>query len=87
MKGARFGQVELIVKALECTATNLDAVGGDGRTALITAAAAGHLDVVRALCAAGADLEVVDFSGLNAGAAAEAAGHASVAQVDCPCSK
>ena len=39
MKAAIHGDVSLVEKALECTALNLDAVGGDGRTALHTAAA------------------------------------------------
>ena len=36
---------------------NLDAVGGDGRTALHTAAANGHRAVVRALADAGCDID------------------------------
>ena len=48
MKAAIHGDVSLVEKALECTALNLDAVGGDGRTALHTAAANGHRNVVQA---------------------------------------
>ena len=47
MKAARNDQPELVEKALECTANNIDAVGSDGRTALMIAAALGHLRVVQ----------------------------------------
>ena len=78
MKGARDGQVELVVRALECTATSLEAVGADGRTALIIAAAAGHAPVVRCLLNAGADLSPADGRGLTAEGAAAESGHAEV---------
>mmetsp|Transcript_31747 Transcript_31747/g.38341 ORF Transcript_31747/g.38341 Transcript_31747/m.38341 type:complete len:148 (-) Transcript_31747:126-569(-) len=79
MKAALHGQAELVATALECTATNLDAIGGDGRTALITAAGNGHLGVVKALMAAGCELDVTDLSGLTAAQVAEAAGHVGIA--------
>ena len=54
MKAARWNQLDLVVTALECTATNLDAVGADGRTALMIACEAGHLEVAKAMANAGA---------------------------------
>mmetsp|Transcript_25548 Transcript_25548/g.55533 ORF Transcript_25548/g.55533 Transcript_25548/m.55533 type:complete len:149 (+) Transcript_25548:137-583(+) len=80
MKAARFGQVELVATALECTATNLDAIGADGRTALITAAANGHLPVVRALINAGCDLDTTDCNGQTAVMVAESQGHTQISQ-------
>mmetsp|Transcript_8956 Transcript_8956/g.15350 ORF Transcript_8956/g.15350 Transcript_8956/m.15350 type:complete len:147 (-) Transcript_8956:156-596(-) len=79
MKAARSGHVELVAIALECTATNMDAVGADGRTALITAAAHGHLAVVTALMNAGCDLDVEDCSGQTAVQVAEVAGNKDIA--------
>ena len=60
MKAARHGQVDLVVTALECTATNLDAVGADGKTALMIACANGHLGVAKAMANAGADIDATD---------------------------
>ena len=79
MKAARFNQVELVVTALECTATNLDAVGADGRTALMIAASHGHAKVAKAMVAAGADLDVQDGDGKTALDIAEAGGFKDLA--------
>ena len=83
MKAARSDQPELVEKALECTANNIDAVGSDGRTALMIAAALGHLRVVRALCNAGADLNLVDGNGRSALDAAIRSEHAEIAALLC----
>ena len=83
MKAARNDQPELVEKALECTANNIDAVGSDGRTALMIAAALGHLRVVRALCNAGADLNLVDGNGRSALDAAIRSEHAEIAALLC----
>ena len=79
MKAARHDQPELVAASLECTATNIDAVGADGCTALILAACQGHLRVVRALMDAGANLSCTDTQGRTAAEAAEAFGYTSVA--------
>ena len=77
MKAAIHGDVSLVEKALECTALNLDAVGGDGRTALHTAAANGHRAVVRALADAGCDIDAT-ADGQTAAEIALAAGHFAI---------
>ena len=77
MKAAIHGDVSLVEKALECTALNLDAVGGDGRTALHTAAANGHRAVVRALADAGCDIDAA-ADGQTAAEIALAAGHFAI---------
>ena len=77
MKAAIHGDVSLVEKALECTALNLDAVGGDGRTALHTAAANGHRAVVRALADAGCDIDAT-ADGQTAAEIALAAGHFTI---------
>jgi len=79
MKAARFNQLDLVVTALECTATNLDAVGADGRTALMIACEAGHLEVAKAMANAGADIDVEDGAGRTAIDIAAGAGHDRVA--------
>ena len=81
MKAARHGQVDLVVTALECTATNLDAVGADGKTALMIACANGHLGVAKAMADAGADIDATDGDGRKAVDIAEAAGHAKIADM------
>ena len=83
MKAARNDQPELVEKALECTANNIDAVGSDGLTALMIAAALGHLRVMRALCNAGADLNLVDANGHSALDAAIRSEHAEIAALLC----
>eukprot|EP00959_Pyramimonas_sp_CCMP1952_P008877 185673-Pyramimonas_sp.AAC.1 len=80
MKAARYGQAEGVARALECTATNLDAIGADGRTALITGAANGHLEVVKVLMDAGCDLDIQDLSSRTAVAVAETEGHPHIAK-------
>ena len=77
MKAAIHGDVSLVEKALECTALNLDAVGGDGRTALHTAAANGHRAVVRALADAGCAIDAT-ADGQSAAEIALAAGHFAI---------
>lgn len=77
MKAAVHGDVSLVERALECTALNLDAVGGDGRTALHTAAANGHRAVVRALADAGCDIDAT-ADGQTAAEIALAAGHFTI---------
>ena len=79
MKAARWNQLDLVVTALECTATNLDAVGADGRTALMIACEAGHLEVAKAMANAGADIDVQDGAGRTAVDIAAGAGHERVA--------
>ena len=56
----------------------LEATDAQGRTALIAAARAGHVDVVEALLSAGANVDVCDGSGTTALAAAALAGHEDV---------
>jgi len=80
-KAATHGDARLVAQALECTATNLDAIGADGRTALMLAAMHGHLSVCAALCDAGADLDVCDGAGQSAEALAAASGHAQCAKL------
>ena len=79
MKAARYNQIDLVVTALECTATNLDAVGADGRTALMIACEAGQLEVAKAMANAGADIDVEDGAGRTAVDIAAGAGHDRVA--------
>ena len=79
MKAARWNQLDLVVTALECTATNLDAVGADGRTALMIACEAGHLEVAKAMANAGTDIDVQDGAGRTAVDIAAGAGHDRVA--------
>ena len=79
MKAARYNQIDLVVTALECTATNLDAVGADGRTALMIACEAGHLEVAKAMANAGTDIDVQDGAGRTAVDIAAGAGHDRVA--------
>ena len=55
-----------------------DAIGADGRTALMTAAAYGHAKVVRALINAGANVNLLDGEGKDAAAVAEEAGNAEI---------
>ena len=76
-RAARHGDASLVAVALECSATNLDAVDAEGRTALMIAAANGHAAVVRALLDAGCDVDAVDGAGMSAVDAARAAGHAA----------
>ena len=78
-RAARHGDASLVVVALECSATNLDAVDAEGRTALISAAANGHAAVVRALLDAGCDVDAADGAGMSAVDSATAAGHAAIA--------
>ena len=78
-RAARHGDTSLVAVALECSATNLDAVDAEGRTALMIAAANGHAAVVRALLDAGCDVDAVDGAGMSAVDAARAAGHAAIA--------
>ena len=66
MKAATQGSVLMVEKALECTATNLDAISADGRTAVMIAALNGHAAVCRALAEAGCDLEARDCDGKRA---------------------
>ena len=65
-KAALSGDVAALERALECTAANVDAIGADGRTALMIAAANGHVSLVTALCNAGVDMEQIDGEGLTA---------------------
>ena len=74
-KAALTGNVEMLVAALECTATNIDAVDADGCTALMIAASHGHAALVHALCDAGADVSPTNGDGLTAEQLAERAGH------------
>jgi ankyrin repeat protein len=80
-KAAQSGDASLVAAALECSATNLDAVDATGRTALMIAAARGHLSVLRALCDAGADVDPLDGNGRDAVAIAEAEGHTACAEL------
>jgi hypothetical protein len=80
-KAAHQGSVEMVERALECSAASLDAVGGDGRTAIMTAAAHGYTAVVKAMVEAGADLAATDGDGLTAAQIATAAGHPSIAEL------
>ena len=66
MKAATQGSVAMVETALECTATNLDAIDADGRTALMIAATHGHAAVCRALAEAGCDLDARDCDGKRA---------------------
>ena len=70
-KAALTGNVDMLVAALECTATNIDAVDADGCTALMIAASNGHAALVRALCDAGADVSPTNGDGLTAEQLAE----------------
>ena len=78
-RAARHGDASLVLVALECSATNLDAVDAEGRTALIIAAANGHAAVVHALLDAGCDVDAADGAGMSAVDSATAAGHAAIA--------
>lgn len=62
--GAESGDVAEVAKAL-ADGTPVDARDDDGRTALMVAAAHGHLDVVRVLLDAGADVNAQTDEGLN----------------------
>lgn len=62
----------------QCTATNIDAVGADGRTALHIAAAEGQLLAVHALMSAGAGLDTCDSRGQLPLETAREAGHAHI---------
>ncbi|KAL1523671.1 hypothetical protein AB1Y20_018605 [Prymnesium parvum] len=66
MKAAAEGSVAMAERSLECSCTQLDAVGSDGRTALMIAAAHGHRAVCVALAAAGCDLDATDSEGKTA---------------------
>ena len=74
-KGALHDQPELVERALECTATNVNAVDAEGRTAVMIAAIRGHRRVCQALCDAGADLEATDGDNLDAATLADLNGH------------
>ena len=74
-KAAISGDVNGLVLALECTATNIDALDANGCTALMLAAGKGHTALVKALCDAGADTTFTDADGNTAEALAARAGH------------
>lgn len=74
-KAAHSGDVKSLEVALECTATNIDAIDHEGQTALMIAAAAGHDALVKALCDAGADTTITNGDGLTAEDFATTAGH------------
>ena len=80
-KAAVHGQVELVERALECTATNIDAVDSNGETALMIAASNGHNNVLRALCDAGADVTLTNGDGLTAADIASRAGKDACVQL------
>ena len=80
-KAAASGDANMVVTALECTATNIDAINHEAQTALMIAAARGHIAVVRALCEAGADTSVEDGTGRKAEQIAREAGHEQTASM------
>ena len=75
MKAATTGNVVALETALECTATNIDAVDQNGKTALMIAAQNGVVELVCALCNAGADTTLTDGDGLTAEKIAIQSGH------------
>ena len=79
MKAALHNDRAGIVIALECTATNIDAVNHLGSTALMIACSKGHMDVVNCLIAAGADLSITDGEGNGAYEIAKMNDHHQVA--------
>ena len=79
-KAAHSGDIKSLELALECTATNLDAVDAEGRTALMIAAAGNRIALVRALCDAGADISATNCDGLAAADLATQAGHTECAE-------
>lgn len=81
MKAAATGDLDLLVRSLESTAANIDALDAHGRTALMLAARQGHTLAVRALLDAGADTEPADCDELDALAAAQSLGHVVTVQV------
>jgi ankyrin repeat protein len=65
MLAARDNTPEVAAMALDCSATQqaIDVVDEHGRTAVMTAAMHGSMEVVRVLCNAGAELDARDCDG------------------------
>ena len=78
-KAARHGDAGVVAKSLECTSLNIDAVDGDGHTALMIAALNGNAAVANALCAAGCDVDALDAVGRSAEQLAAESGHSELA--------
>ena len=81
MKAAREGNLTYLETALENSCVNIDGIDNLGCTALMIAAAHGHMAIVQALINAGCCLDVVDGQGRNAAQIAQGEQHIECAKV------
>lgn len=66
LDAANRGDFKVVETLLRSRGVNVNAVNSDGRTALMLAAAKGHVEIVKLLLDARANVDVVDFKGQTA---------------------
>jgi len=81
LKRAALSGINAVIESHIARGKEIDATDAHGRSALMLAAMAGHLEACKTLLAAGADARVVDADGRDARALAMQADHDCIAQL------